>query len=108
LSTTAITGGFGYSLTPTYTFAPANTSWIIPRQRRNADRVCRPSSPGLLTFAAYFRLIPTTTTASTARNATRRRAGFVRCRRAASERTETGEGMAALPCGREWCQGGEL
>ena len=47
-------GGFGYSFTPTYTFAPANRSFIIPRQRRKADRVCAPVSPGFATFAAYF------------------------------------------------------
>lgn len=57
-------------------FVPVKTSWIIPRQRRNADRDCCPESPGLFTFAAYFRLIPRTTTARTATNAARNRAGF--------------------------------
>src|SRR5258708_4414550 len=56
-------------------FVPANTSWIISRQRRNAERVCSPPSPGFATFAAYFTLIPTTTTASTPRNSSRARVG---------------------------------
>src|SRR6185312_1329821 len=61
-------------------FVPANTSWIMVRQRRNAERLCRPRSPGLSILAAYLTLTPTTTIASTARNANRARVGETRSR----------------------------
>src|SRR5436190_23777363 len=82
--------------------APANRSLIIPRQRRNAERVCAPPSPGLAVFAAYFRLIPTTSTARARRNAARRRGGGVSPAETVAWRRASGDeasDMAALPCG---------
>src|SRR6185437_9073218 len=61
-------------------FVPANTSWIMVRQRRNAERLCRPRSPGLSILAAYLTLMPTTTIAKAARKANRIRAGETRRR----------------------------
>src|SRR5581483_6372469 len=86
--------------------APANTSLIIPRQRRNAERVCPPASPGLAAFAAYFRLIPTTSAASARRNAARTRGGAGSAARSRMSGDETND-MAALPCDRGHGRAGE-
>src|SRR5436309_417338 len=89
--------------------APANRSLIIPRQRRNADRVCAPPSPGLAVFAAYFRLIPTTSTARAIRETARPgEPGDVSPPETAARGRPSGDAgsdMAARPCGRGECVG---
>src|SRR4051812_7754583 len=80
----------------------ANTSLTIARPRGDADRVCAPASPGFVAFAAYLRLMATTSAASASRNAARSRggAGDANAVRSRANGDET-SGMAALPCGRE-------
>src|SRR6266545_2971874 len=85
-------------------FSPRNTPLIISRQRRNAERLCCPPSPGLLIFTAYFTLISTTIAARSAKNASRNRRGFAACAvrmRSASRRGSESNVTAAPPCGKK-------
>src|SRR5215213_7941579 len=85
-------------------FSPANTPLIIARQRRNAERLCAPESPGLAIFAAYFALVSRTIAARIAKNAIRTRCGLAACAVATRLPSSLGNDSTfttAPPCGQK-------